>query len=99
MREEGRELKRLSPGDYFGETGLLAGMEEAFTLEALTRVTVYDIGQPAFEPLFAARPALAEEIAAHLSRHTGHLPEHALPHERERRTLRMLKAMRMIFGR
>ena len=99
MHEEGRELKRLSPGDFFGETGLLVGMEEAFTLEALTRVTVYEIGQPALEPLFAARPALAEEIAAHLSLHIGHLPDHALPDERKRRALTMLKAMRMIFRR
>jgi small-conductance mechanosensitive channel len=99
MREEEQELKRLSPGDFFGETGLLAGMEEAFTLEALTRVTVYEIGQQAFAPLFAARPDLAEEIAAHLSQRTGHLPHHALPAERERSARTILNAMRTIFRR
>jgi CRP-like cAMP-binding protein len=74
-------------------------MVEAFALEALTRVTVYEIGQRAFAPLFAARPDLAEGIAAHLSLLTGHLPDHALPSERERSAHTILTAMRTIFRR
>jgi small-conductance mechanosensitive channel len=34
MRHEEEEFGRLAPGDFFGETGLLAGMGEAYTLEA-----------------------------------------------------------------
>lgn len=99
MSAEGQELKRLSPGDFFGESGLLAGMEEAFTLEALTRVAVYDISQPALEPLLAARPALTEEIANHLSLRAMHLVDHTLPDGRQRSALTILKAMRTIFHR
>jgi small-conductance mechanosensitive channel len=67
MRRGGVEAGRLAPGDIFGETGLLAGMGEACTLEALTRVTVYEIDQEAFEPLIHDRPALAEDLALSLS--------------------------------
>lgn len=67
MRRGGAEAGRLAPGDIFGETGLLAGMGEACTLEAMTRVTVYEIDQAAFEPLIRNRPALAEDLAVSLS--------------------------------
>jgi len=67
MRRGGGEAGRLAPGDFFGETGLLAGMGEACTLEALTRVTVYEIDQAAFGPLIENRPALAEDLAHSLS--------------------------------
>ena len=58
----------MAPGDFFGETGLLADMGEAYTLEALTRVTVYEIDQQAFAPLLINRPAMAEDFALSLSR-------------------------------
>lgn len=67
MRRGGIEAGRLAPGDFFGETGLLAGVGEACTLEALTRVTVYEIDQDAFGPLIRNRPALAEDLALSLS--------------------------------
>jgi small-conductance mechanosensitive channel len=68
MRYENDDVGRLAPGDFFGETGLLAGMGEACTLEALTRVTVYEIDQEAFAPLLVNRPAMAEDLALSLSR-------------------------------
>jgi small-conductance mechanosensitive channel/CRP-like cAMP-binding protein len=68
MRRDGEDTGRLAPGDFFGEAGLLAGMGEACTLEALTRVTAYEIDQHAFAPLLADRPAMAEDLALSLSR-------------------------------
>ena len=67
MRCDGKEIGRLAPGDFFGETGRLAGMGEACTLEALTRVTVYEIDQSAFALLLENRPTMAEELAECLS--------------------------------
>ena len=67
MRCDGVESGRLAPGDFFGETGLLAGMGEACTLQALTRVTVYEIDQNAFGPLLVNRPTMAEDLALSLS--------------------------------
>jgi small-conductance mechanosensitive channel len=68
MRCDGEETGRLAPGDFFGETGLLAGMGEACTLETLTRVTAYEIDQQAFAPLLVNRPTMAEDLALSLSR-------------------------------
>ncbi|WFU01959.1 mechanosensitive ion channel [Rhizobium sp. CB3171] len=99
MRYGEQEQRRLSPGDFFGESGLLAGMGEVCTLQALTRVTVYEIDQQSFAPLLGARPAMAEEIAARLSAradHVRHLPLSKTGQERSARAL--LKAMRTIFG-
>jgi CRP-like cAMP-binding protein len=68
MRCDGKEIGRLAPGDFFGETGLLAGIGEACTLETLTRVVAYEIDQNAFAPLLIDRPAMAEDLALSLSR-------------------------------
>jgi small-conductance mechanosensitive channel/CRP-like cAMP-binding protein len=98
MHCDSQETGRLAPGDFFGETGLLAGMAEACTLRALTRVTVYEIDQYAVAPLLANRPTLAEELVLSLSRRS--LPAQAavtetLPHDHRAHIFR--KAIRRIF--
>jgi hypothetical protein len=75
MRHDNEDVGRLAPGDFFGETGLLAGMGEAYTLEALTRVTAYEIDQQAFAPLLSKRPAMAEDLALSLSRRARQGPD------------------------
>ncbi|PKA45321.1 cyclic nucleotide-binding domain-containing protein [Rhizobium sullae] len=98
MRNDEQEQRRLSPGDFFGETGLLAGMGEVCTLQALTPVTVYEIDQQSFAPLLEARPAIAEKIATTLAARADdvrHLPLPATGQERSARAL--LKAIRAIF--
>ncbi|WP_147145683.1 mechanosensitive ion channel family protein [Reyranella soli] len=98
MRCDGKETGRLAPGDFFGETGLLAGMGEACTLQALTRVIVYEIDQHAFAPLLVDRPTVAEDLALSLSRRA--LPARAdelqsLRHDRGTQVFR--KAIQRIF--
>jgi CRP-like cAMP-binding protein len=61
------ELGRLSPGDYFGESGLFAGAGEAGTVRALTFVVVYEVGQAALAKLIRDRPTIADEISVTLS--------------------------------
>jgi small-conductance mechanosensitive channel/CRP-like cAMP-binding protein len=98
MRSDGEEIGRLAPGDFFGETGLLAGMGEACTLEALTRVTTYEIDQNAFAPLLVDRPTMAEDLALRLSRRS--LPARAAEpqgHRQERHAHVFLKAIQRIF--
>ena len=98
MRRDGEETGRLAPGDFFGETGLLAGMGEAFTLEALTRVTTYEIDQQAFAPLLENRPTMAEDLALSLSRRsarTGTNRPQGLRHERRAHVFR--EAIQRIF--
>lgn len=99
MHRDTQEAGRLAPGDFFGETGLLAGMGETCSLQALTRVAVYEIDQYAIAPLLANRPILAEELALGLSRRA--LPARTtvaqvLPHAHRARIFR--KAIRRIFA-
>ena len=58
------EAGRLAPGDFFGETGLLAGIGEMSTLRAMSHVVVYEIDQQSFAPLLLDRPEMAEDLAA-----------------------------------
>lgn len=70
--EAGREveLRRLAPGDYFGEGGLLTGRPETETVRSLTVVVVYVIDHTSLAPLMKDRPSIAEELALSLSRRT-----------------------------
>jgi small-conductance mechanosensitive channel len=100
MRRGSEDCGRLAPGDFFGETGLLAGMGEACTLEALTRVTVYEIDQQAFTPLLADRPAMAEDFALSLSRRAEQVQAGAAEGPQQERSARtFLKAIQTIFHR
>ena len=70
--DEGREIEigYLAPGDFFGETGLLAGVGEVSSLRAMTHVVTYEIDQQSFGPLLLERPEMAEDLAAILATRT-----------------------------
>jgi small-conductance mechanosensitive channel/CRP-like cAMP-binding protein len=57
------ERLRLTPGVYFGETGLLTGQPLNGDITALTRVVIYEISRDALCPLLQARPSMAEELS------------------------------------
>ena len=80
---------------------MLAGIDEAYTLEALTRVTVYEIDQQAFAPLLINRPAMAEDLASSLSRRVRQVQAGAAPGPRQDRSSvrAFLKAIQTIFHR
>ncbi len=65
VEENGRKFEdtRLAPGDYFGETGLLAGEPLNGEITALTRVVIYEISKDALSPLLQARPSMCEELS------------------------------------
>jgi small-conductance mechanosensitive channel/CRP-like cAMP-binding protein len=67
----GTELRRLAPGDFFGEGGLLTGEGEPGTIRALTPVVAYEITQEGLAPLLRDRPAIAEELGTLLARRTA----------------------------
>lgn len=68
--ENGREieLRRLSPGDCFGEGGVLMGAEEPGNVRALTFVVLYEITQAQLARVMHDRPTLADDLAMLLSR-------------------------------
>ncbi|SDB69213.1 Small-conductance mechanosensitive channel [Agrobacterium fabrum] len=99
MQHGEQEKRRLSPGDFFGETGLLAGMGEVYTLLALTRVTAYEIDQKSFARLIADRPAIAEEVTTMLLASSGNVSQLPLTQAKhERNASAFLKSIRTIFS-
>ena len=90
----------LSAGDCFGETGLLTGSGEACTLEALSRVTAYALDKDAFADLLAQRPALAEDLALHLSEAVASIPigANANAHA-DNRVQALLRSIQTVFHR
>ncbi len=62
------ELLRLSPGDCFGEEGMLTGASAPGCVKALTFVVAYEIKQERLAALMQDRPALADELGLILSR-------------------------------
>lgn len=62
------ELARLSPGDLFGERGVLVDAAEAGDTTALTFVVIYEITKEDLAAVMRDRPALAEELGVLLSR-------------------------------
>jgi small-conductance mechanosensitive channel/CRP-like cAMP-binding protein len=57
------ERMRLTPGIYFGETGLLTGQPLSGEIAALTKAVIYEISKDALFPLIKARPGMAEELS------------------------------------
>ncbi|MBB3979723.1 small-conductance mechanosensitive channel/CRP-like cAMP-binding protein [Rhizobium azooxidifex] len=62
------ELARLSPGDLFGERGVLIDAAESGDTKALTFVVIYEIIKEDLAAVMRDRPALAEELGILLSR-------------------------------
>ncbi|MDQ0563758.1 small-conductance mechanosensitive channel/CRP-like cAMP-binding protein [Rhizobium mesoamericanum] len=62
------ELMRLSPGDCFGEEGMLTGSPSPGSVKALTFVVAYEIKPERLATLMHERPALADELGLILSR-------------------------------
>jgi len=61
------ELNRLSPGDFFGERGVLMGVEEPGSITALTSVVTLEIASDRLADILRNRPSLAQEIGCTLS--------------------------------
>jgi small-conductance mechanosensitive channel/CRP-like cAMP-binding protein len=57
------ERMRLTPGIYFGETGLLTGQPLSGEITAITKTVIYEISKDALLPLLKARPGMAEELS------------------------------------
>jgi small-conductance mechanosensitive channel/CRP-like cAMP-binding protein len=61
------ERLRLTPGVYFGETGILTGKAAGVEVVALTHATIYEIAKEALVPLLKARPAIVDELSTVLA--------------------------------
>lgn len=71
-----QEVRRMVPGDYIGQSSILAGKHLQATVRALTTVGVYRLDKDALTPLIQARPDMARQMCEALSAH--HADEQAL---------------------
>ncbi len=62
-----RTLKRLGPGDFFGELALLDGGPRTVTVIAETSLDVIKIDRPAFRKLLLSEPAVGLKIMQQLA--------------------------------
>ena len=93
-----QELGHLSPGDFFGETGLLAGIGEMATLRAVSPVEVCEIDHDSFAPLLRERPGMAEDLASILSaRMTPTEPGVSAGEQRLSSKVTLLRAIERVF--
>lgn len=74
--ENASEVRRLSPGDFIGEEGILMGAPEKGASKALTFVVAYEISKHELAGLMQERPAIADELASALAGHTALLTAH-----------------------
>lgn len=92
------EIGHLAPGDFFGETDLLAGIGETCTLRAMSHVVVYEIDQQSFAPLLLDRPETAEDLATILSARMSTLAEQGIAGQQHARSkFTLLKALQTAF--
>jgi uridine kinase len=64
LRRAELPLRRLLPGDHFGELALLGGAHRGETVTAETALTVARLSSTAWEHLLARAPAVAAKLAA-----------------------------------
>lgn len=62
------KLATLSPGDFFGEMGLMTGAPRSATVVALTDVECYKLDRETFKATIQNRPEIAQDISIVLAR-------------------------------
>jgi len=80
------EVVRLSPGDCFGEAGVLTGSPTLFTVKALTIATVFEIRNNDLAPILKERPGVAADLGQILARQTAVRQAHIDPGEQQSRS-------------
>jgi len=62
IRLDGREIRRLGPGDYLGEIALVFGGKRTATAIAAKPSRLYVLGEPAFTALLRRQPRIEDKI-------------------------------------
>ncbi len=63
MNDDGPAAAKIEPGQAFGEMSLLTGAPRAATVRALTDIHALEIRRDDIEPIFRARPEIADDLA------------------------------------
>jgi small-conductance mechanosensitive channel/CRP-like cAMP-binding protein len=61
------ELRRMSPGDSIGQSGILVGEKVDSTMRAITAVTMLSLRKDALTPILAAHPEIARRMCRQMA--------------------------------
>ena len=67
IRQDGRELRRLGPGDYLGEIALVFGGTRTATAVAAAPSHLFVLHKDAFDRMIKSQPRIADKILATVS--------------------------------
>lgn len=67
IRQDGRELRRLGPGDYLGEIALVFGGNRTATAIAGTAAHLFVLRKDAFDKMVKSQPRIEDKILATVS--------------------------------
>ena len=62
VRRNGRKLRTLGPGDFFGELAMLAGGTRTATVIADTDLVIWALGPQEFSSLMRKSPSIAQNV-------------------------------------
>jgi CRP/FNR family cyclic AMP-dependent transcriptional regulator len=68
VTQKGRELRRLGPGDYFGEIALIDGAGRSATVTTATPVRTLSVTAWNFKPLLEEHPLITHKLLLELCR-------------------------------
>ena len=60
--KDGSEVRRLGPGDFFGEIALLEDRPRTATVTAMTPLRFFVLTRQAFRSMLARQPGIAEKV-------------------------------------
>ncbi|MCA9936087.1 MAG: SpoIIE family protein phosphatase [Anaerolineales bacterium] len=90
---EKRLLGTLSPGDYFGEMGLIDDTPRMATCQAATAVTLLEITETVFDQMVAENPTIAFMVTRQILQHARNLDHLAIQElQKKNRELRQAYA-------
>ena len=67
IRQDGRELRRLGPGEYFGEIALVFGGTRTATAVASTPSHLFVLSKDAFDRMIKSQPRIEDKILTTVS--------------------------------
>lgn len=70
--DDGPAVAQIEPGQAFGEMSVLTGEPRAATVRAVTNVHALEIRREDIEPIFRARPEIANDLAAVMAKRVRH---------------------------
>jgi CRP-like cAMP-binding protein len=66
VTKDGNEIRRMGPGDFFGEIALIEDMPRTATVTAATPLRFFVLTRQSFRSLLAQQPELEEKVNAAL---------------------------------